>query len=175
MGSPPAVRGSDGRTPARHQYVAAIALLLGGALVAGSLIWLVQWAASPELVPLLDQDFQPDELQVARGGLEALGEKVEVRGSRLYVRPSANRQTLIAQLQQQEKLPANTSTAFANLVKETNPWIGEREAIAGGPTPCSRRSSRCCVSSAACAAPASFLNLNAQKGFSRTPRRARPA
>jgi flagellar biosynthesis/type III secretory pathway M-ring protein FliF/YscJ len=34
-----------------------VALFLGGALVAVSLIWLVQWAARPEMVPLLDQDF----------------------------------------------------------------------------------------------------------------------
>ena len=81
-----------------------IALLLGGALVAISLLWLVQWAARPEMVPLLDQDLQADEITQLRGGLEALGERNEVRGSRVYVRAAANRQALIAQLQQQEKI-----------------------------------------------------------------------
>ena len=33
-----------------------IALLLGGVLVALSLLWLVQWAASPVMTALLDQD-----------------------------------------------------------------------------------------------------------------------
>lgn len=105
-----------------------IALLLGGALVAISLLWLVQWAARPEMVPLLDQDLQADEITQLRGGLEALGERNEVRGSRVYVRAAANRQALIAQLQQQEKLPTNTSTAFANLVKQSDPWISMEES-----------------------------------------------
>ncbi len=104
-----------------------VALLLGGALVALSLIWLVQWAASPDLVPLLEQDLQADELALVRSGLEAAGERCEVRGNRIFVRAAANRATLLAQLQQQEKLPANTSVGFAALVKETNPWISQAE------------------------------------------------
>lgn len=105
-----------------------IALLLGGALVAISLLWLVQWAARPEMVPLLDQDLQAEEITQLRGGLETLGERNELRGSRVYVRAAANRQALIAQLQQQEKLPANTSTAFSNLVKQSDPWISMEES-----------------------------------------------
>ena len=58
-----------------------IALLLGGALVALSLLWLVQWAASPVLTPLLDQDLQPEEIAQVRSGLEAMGEPCEVRGN----------------------------------------------------------------------------------------------
>jgi len=104
-----------------------VALLLGGALVAVSLIWLIQWAASPDMVSLLPQDLQPDELALVRGGLEASGEPFEVRGSRVFVRAAANRTALLAQLQQQEKLPANTSAGFAGLVKETNHWISQAE------------------------------------------------
>jgi len=104
-----------------------IALLLGGALVAISLIWLAQWAASPEMVPLLEQDLQPEELALARSGLEAINEPFDVQGNRVFVRSSANRSAIIAQLQQQEKLPANTSVGFAALVKESNPWISSEE------------------------------------------------
>jgi flagellar biosynthesis/type III secretory pathway M-ring protein FliF/YscJ len=105
-----------------------VALLLGGTLVAVSLLWLVQWAAGPEMTPLLDQDFQPDEIAQVRSGLEQIGEPCQVRGNKVYVRASAHRQSLIAQLQLQEKLPANTSTAFANLIKQSDPWISMEES-----------------------------------------------
>ena len=104
-----------------------VALLLGGALVAVSLIWLVQWAASPELVPLLAQDLQPEELGLVRKGLESMGEKYQVRGSRVYVSPAANTQAIIAQLQLDEKMPANISTGFAALVEKSDPWISLEE------------------------------------------------
>ena len=105
-----------------------IALLLGGALVAVSLLWLVQWAATPELVPLLDQDLKPEEVALIRSGLEAMNERFEVRANRVLVRSGANRQALLAQLQQQEKLPANTSAGFAALVKQSDPWISMEES-----------------------------------------------
>lgn len=105
-----------------------IALLLGGALVAVSLIGLVQWAARPEYLPLLEQDLAPEDLALVRGGLEAMSEPFEVRGSRIYVRAAANRQALYAQLQQQEKLPADTSVGFAALVKQSDPWISMEES-----------------------------------------------
>jgi flagellar biosynthesis/type III secretory pathway M-ring protein FliF/YscJ len=105
-----------------------IALLLGGALVAVSLIWLLQWAATPEMVPLLDQDLRPEEMALVRAGLETMGERCDVRGNRIYVRAGANRQALLAQLQQQEKLPANTSAGFEALVKQSDPWISMEES-----------------------------------------------
>jgi flagellar M-ring protein FliF len=105
-----------------------VALLLGGALVAVSLVWLAHWAASPELVPLLPgQDLQAEELTMVRAGLDSLGEKYEIRGSRVFISPNANRTALLAQLQLSEKLPANTSAGFAALVKESDPWISQEE------------------------------------------------
>jgi len=105
-----------------------VALLLGGALVAVSLVWLAHWAASPELVPLLPgQDLQTEELTMVRAGLDSLGEKYEIRGNKVFISPNANRTALLAQLQLSEKLPANTSAGFAALVKESDPWISQEE------------------------------------------------
>ena len=59
-----------------------LAILLGVALVAGSLVWLAQWAAQPEMVPLLDQSLGPENLALVQGGLDALGQKYRVEGSR---------------------------------------------------------------------------------------------
>jgi flagellar biosynthesis/type III secretory pathway M-ring protein FliF/YscJ len=104
-----------------------LALLLGGLLVAVSLVWLVQWAASPEQVALLEQDLGPEELARVRSGLEALGESYRVRGSRVYVPATANRGALLARLQEADKLPASTSSAFAALVQKSDPWISLEE------------------------------------------------
>ena len=104
-----------------------LALLLGGLLVAVSLVWLVQWAASPEQVALLEQDLGPEELARVRSGLEALGEPFSVRGSRVYVPATANRGALLARLQEADKLPASTSSAFAALVQKSDPWISLEE------------------------------------------------
>jgi flagellar biosynthesis/type III secretory pathway M-ring protein FliF/YscJ len=103
------------------------AILLGAALVVGSLLWLGQWAATPEMVPLLPQDLAPEDLARARAGLDAMNEKYVVQGSRLLVSPGANRPAIIAQLQQSDQLPGDTSIGFAALVKETNPWISQEE------------------------------------------------
>jgi len=105
-----------------------VALLLGGALVAVGLVWLVHWAAKPELIPLLEQDLSAEDLALVRSGLEAMNEPFEVRGNRIYVRAAANRQALYAQLQQQEKLPADTSAGFAALIKQSDPWISMEES-----------------------------------------------
>ncbi len=104
-----------------------VALLFGGLLVAVSLLWLVQWAAAPDFVPLLEQDLAPEELAKVRSELEALHEKFQVRGGRVYVSPAANSQMLLARLQESDKLPSNTSSAFAALVAKSDPWISLEE------------------------------------------------
>lgn len=104
-----------------------LVLLLGAALVAGSLLWIAQWAAKPEMVPLLEQDLEPEELASVRAGLDTMNELFSVIGSRIYVKASANRPALLAQLQQMDRMPMDTSTGFAALVEESNPWISQSE------------------------------------------------
>jgi flagellar biosynthesis/type III secretory pathway M-ring protein FliF/YscJ len=104
-----------------------LAIGLGALLVAGSLVWLAQWAAAPEMVPLLHQSLEPEELALVRAGLEAMNEPHEIEGSQVMVRATANRQAILASLQQAEKLPSDTAIGFAQLVKEANPWISQEE------------------------------------------------
>ena len=49
-----------------------VALFLGGTLVAVSLFWLAHWAATPEMVPLLEQDWQPEDLTLGIGDCTSL-------------------------------------------------------------------------------------------------------
>lgn len=104
-----------------------IAIVLGGLLVAVSLVWLLQWAATPEMVPLLDQELEPEELARVQQGLELSGQPFKLVGRKVMVRADANRQVLLAQLQQNDSLPADTSVGFSALVKESNPWISQAE------------------------------------------------
>jgi flagellar biosynthesis/type III secretory pathway M-ring protein FliF/YscJ len=104
-----------------------LAILLGAVLVAVSVVWIAHWAAAPEMVPLLAQDLKPDELAALQSGLAGLGETFKVSGNRVLVPASANRQAILARLQQDNHLPSDTSAGFAALVKEANPWISQDE------------------------------------------------
>ena len=42
-----------------------LAVGLCAALVAGSLLWLLQWSTSPEMVPLVTHDFSYEQLDAA--------------------------------------------------------------------------------------------------------------
>lgn len=105
-----------------------LAIGLGALLVVGSVIWLAQWAATPEMAPLLPgQSLVPEELATVCAGLDALDEPYRVEGSQVMVRAGANRQAILASLQQAEKLPTDTAIGFAQLVQEANPWISQSE------------------------------------------------
>lgn len=104
-----------------------LAVGLGGVLVIGSLLWMVQWAASPEMVPLLAEELSPSELTSVTAGLDAADEPYTLQGSRVFVRRSANRPKILAQLQQDSRLPSDTSVSFNQLVNESNPWISQEE------------------------------------------------
>lgn len=105
-----------------------LVIALGALLVGGSLAWLGQWSTTPEMTALLQQPLSADELTRVQRGLDAAGVQYRVMGSQVLVPLSANRQTLLAQLQQSGNLPGDTSIGFASLVKESNPWISQEES-----------------------------------------------
>lgn len=104
-----------------------LAILLSGLLVALSVAWLTNWAATPEMTPLLPQPLGGVELASIREGLDRMGERYRVEGSQVLVGATANRAAILAQLQQEDRLPASTSVGFDALVKESNPWLSQEE------------------------------------------------
>jgi flagellar biosynthesis/type III secretory pathway M-ring protein FliF/YscJ len=104
-----------------------VAIMMGVVLVAGSLAWMIQWAASPEMVPLLHQQLSAEDVAQVTAGLDMINEPYESDGSQVYVRASANRPNLLARLQIADKMPSDTSVGFAELVREANPWISQAE------------------------------------------------
>lgn len=104
-----------------------LAIVFGVALVAGSLIWMGQWAATPEMTPLLNQTLTSEEIAQIRVGLTAIKEPFKVEGSQVLVRADANLPALWAGLGQMDKLPSDTSQGFAQRVKDANPWLPQEE------------------------------------------------
>ena len=145
------------------------AIVMGALLVGGSLTWLAQWAASPEMTPLLPQTFTADEITQITSGLDQIGEPYKVEGSRVLVRPSANRNSLMAQLQQMEKMPSDTSRGFAAMIKETNPWLPQEENNRRWTVALQNELAAVLKRFNGVQDARVFLNLNAkERGFSRT-------
>jgi len=105
-----------------------IAIALGVILVVGSLASLVWWAASPELTPLLAQNLSPEDLALVTAGLDALGVEYTLNGAQVLIPRAANRASIVAQLQQAEKFPRDFSLSFAHLMRDSSPWLSQKEA-----------------------------------------------
>lgn len=145
-----------------------VAILLGVVLVAGSLAWMVQWAATPAMVPLLNQTLSAEDLARVTAGLDMMNVKYKADATQVYVPASANRTNLLARLQQSNKMPSDTSIGFAELVRESNPWISQAENNRRWTLALQNELERVLSSFAGVERASVFLNLNAQRAaFSR--------
>lgn len=104
-----------------------VAIMLSGVLAAGSLLWIVGWAASPEMVPLLRQPLEPEEIARVQAGLDMMNEPSTVKGGLVFIRAASYAPAIIARLQQNDQMPASTSVGFASMVAENNPWLSQAE------------------------------------------------
>ena len=146
-----------------------LAIALGAVLVVGSIIWLAQWAATPEMVPLLPgQSLEPEDVATVRAGLDVMSEPYRIEGSQVMVRARANRQALLASLQQAEKLPADTAIGFAELVKEANPWISQSENERRWTVALQSELARVLRQFNGVKQARVLLNMSTRKGFART-------
>jgi len=145
-----------------------MAILLGGALIAGSLAWMAQWAATPELAPLFSESLSGQDLTRVQAGLDAMGQTHRVDGGRVLVPSAASRPSIIARLQQQNQAPHDTSVTFASLVQETNPWISQAENARRWTIALQKELEGALASLSGVREAHVFLNLNAKpRGFSR--------
>ncbi|UCE60340.1 MAG: hypothetical protein JSU63_01055 [Phycisphaerales bacterium] len=99
-----------------------LAVGLCAALVAGSLLWLVQWSTAPELVPLVNYEFGYDELDSAEQALEGSGLPYDIRGTRIFVR-AGDRHNALRLLHSAQALPEGSLFDMASVVKDPNPFI----------------------------------------------------
>ncbi|MBK8914649.1 MAG: hypothetical protein IPM64_08645 [Phycisphaerales bacterium] len=143
------------------------AIFLGGAFAALALAWMVQWAARPEMVPLMPQSLSTEEVARIAGGLSLMNEPHEAGTSQVMVRAEANRPAILAQLQQLERLPADTSVSFDALVKESNPWVSQEENDRRWTVALQREIERVLGQLHGVKTARVFLNLHQRRSFSR--------
>ncbi|HNQ22331.1 MAG TPA: flagellar M-ring protein FliF C-terminal domain-containing protein [Phycisphaerae bacterium] len=99
-----------------------IAIALCAALVVVAVLWLMQWSAEPDMVPLVTTDFSLEQLQAAEEALKSNGAKYSVHGSRVYVR-AADKDNLIRVLHQAKALPEDALYDLAAHVTDSNPFL----------------------------------------------------
>jgi flagellar biosynthesis/type III secretory pathway M-ring protein FliF/YscJ len=99
-----------------------VAVGLCAAMIAGSLLWLLQWSTAPELVPVVNYEFTYDELDAAEEALSGKGLTYDIRGSRVYVRP-ADRHNALRLLYSGQALPDGSLFDMEAVVTDPNPFI----------------------------------------------------
>jgi flagellar M-ring protein FliF len=102
--------------------------LLALVLIAG-MWWLLAWSGQPPWTPLLDQSFSSEESHRVRSELRVAGIGSRVEGDRVLIQGGdGERQLAHAVLSERGALPADTSLAYANLVKDSSVFIGEERS-----------------------------------------------
>lgn len=99
-----------------------LAIGLCAALIAVSLLWLMQWSTTPELVPLLKKDFTYAELDGAEEALRSNGLTFETRGTRIYVR-SEDRHNALRLMYSAGALPEGSLFDMDAVVADQNPFM----------------------------------------------------
>jgi len=103
-----------------------IAIGLCAALVATSLLWLLQWSTTPEMVALLPYKFSLDEQTAAESALRAGGHDYKIYNNRIYVRPD-DQPNLVRVLHSAGALPEGSLYTMEDMVADTNPFMAPEE------------------------------------------------
>ncbi len=98
-----------------------LAIGLCAALIVGSLLWLLQWSAVPNLVPLLNHEFTYSELDSIEAALRANGVPFETRGTRVFVR-SSDRHGALRLTHTAGALPEGSLFDMERVVNDQNPF-----------------------------------------------------
>ncbi len=120
-----------GRLRKLLQYVAAqlrvltlsqrLAIGLCAALVVVSLLWLMQWSATPDMIPLVARDFAFEELGAAEDALQNNGIRYQLYGARIHVAES-DRHNALRLVHAADALPEGSIFDMAAVVTDNNPF-----------------------------------------------------
>lgn len=98
-----------------------LAIGLCAALIAGSLLWLIQWSAAPERVAVLNRDFTFAELDAAEAALKSSGLDYRIHGTRVFVR-AADRHNALRLIHSAGALPEGSLFDMDAVVTNQNPF-----------------------------------------------------
>src|SRR3972149_1580246 len=98
-----------------------VAIGLCAALIATSLLWLLQWSTTPDLVPLVTHEFTFQELDAAEAALKGNKISYDIVGTRLLVR-AADRHNALRLLYSADALPEGSLYDMDAVVNDQNPF-----------------------------------------------------
>jgi len=98
-----------------------VAIGLCAALIAGSLLWLVQWSTVPDLVPLVATQMSLDDLEIAESALRGEGIPFKTHGTRIFVHPNA-KPNAIRVVHSAGGLPEGSLFDMSAAVNDQNPF-----------------------------------------------------
>lgn len=98
-----------------------LAIGLCAALVAFSILWLLQWSTTPEMMPLVKYNFTYDELEEAEETLKSNNIRYDIRGNRIYVQ-DVNRHNALRLLHSSGALPEGSLFDMESVVTNDNPF-----------------------------------------------------
>ncbi len=98
-----------------------LAIGLCTALIAGSILWLLQWSTTPELVPLVKSDLTFTELDAAEAALKANGIDHRIYGTRVFVQ-AADRHNALRLIHSAGALPEGSLFDMEAVVNSQNPF-----------------------------------------------------
>ncbi len=98
-----------------------LAIGLCAVLAGFSILWLLQWSSTPELVPLVTHDFTFDQLDSAEASLKGNGIYHQLAGTRIFVR-AADRHNALRLLHSADALPEGSLYDMAAVLADQNPF-----------------------------------------------------
>lgn len=98
-----------------------LAIALCAALIGGSLLWLLQWSTTPELVPLVTRNFSFAELDAAEEALRSNRISFEIQGATILVR-ERDRHNALRVVHGAGALPEGSLFDMEAVVTNSNPF-----------------------------------------------------
>jgi len=98
-----------------------LALAMSAALIAVSMLWLLQWSGRPDLVPLATYDFSFEELDEVETAIQGTGLPYEIRGTHIFVR-ARDKHNLLRVVSSADALPEGSLYDMAMVVSDPNPF-----------------------------------------------------
>jgi flagellar biosynthesis/type III secretory pathway M-ring protein FliF/YscJ len=98
-----------------------VAIALCAVLAGASILWLLQWSTTPEMVPVLSHNFSTEELNTAEEALRANGIPYRVTGPRIYV-ATPMRYNALRVLNAGNALPTGSLFDMQSMVTDDNPF-----------------------------------------------------
>lgn len=108
------------------QWSQRAAIILCAAIVAVSVLWMVQWSGKRVYEPLTSRTLTEEELTVVRAKLEEWRIEHRMDGERIMVPPNM-RHDVSARLIEAEIVPASLTLGFDALMSDESPWLSESE------------------------------------------------